>query len=136
MVGLLQLVEAERRGDAVDRALVAQLLRCFSALGIYAEAFQAPFLQQTAEFYAAEGLQAMATMETGAHLLHCEVCDWRCAALLPSLAVLCEFFGILVGQQLQGRNSCSKGKAKQKHPSSAGQVKEAAHPGQLHALGG
>ena len=83
MVGLLQLIEAERRGDAVDRALIAQLLRCFSALGIYAEAFQAPFLQQTAEFYAAEGLQAMATMETGAHLLHCEVRSLPVSTLNP-----------------------------------------------------
>ena len=73
VVGLLLLIESERRGDAVDRALLAKLLRCFSALGIYAGAFQAPFLTQTGEFYAAEGLQLMASTDVPEYLQHCEV---------------------------------------------------------------
>ena len=88
VVGLLLLIEAERRGDAADRALLAKLLRCFSALGIYGAAFQAPFLAQTAEFYAAEGLQLMAASEVPEYLQHCEVrvLGARIAhALLPQL---------------------------------------------------
>ncbi|BDA50712.1 Cullin-4 [Coccomyxa sp. Obi] len=72
VVGLLQLIEAERNGDTVDRVLIAHLLRCFTSLGIYETAFQAPFLQQTSEYYAAEGLQYMATTEVAEYLLHCE----------------------------------------------------------------
>lgn len=73
VVGLLQLIESERNGDTVDRVLIAHLLRCFTSLGIYETAFQAPFLQQTSEYYAAEGLQYMATTEVAGYLLHCEV---------------------------------------------------------------
>jgi hypothetical protein len=73
VVGLLQLIEAERSGETVDRVLIAHLLRCFTSLGIYTTTFQAPFLQQTTEFYAAEGLQYMATTEVAEYLLHCEV---------------------------------------------------------------
>ena len=73
MVGLLQLIEAERSGETVDRVLMAHLLRCFTSLGIYGSIFQGPFLQQTTEFYAAEGLQYMATTEVAQYLLHCEV---------------------------------------------------------------
>ncbi len=94
VVGLLTLVESERRGDSVDRPLLAQLLRCFSALGIYAGAFQAPFLTQTAEFYAAEGLQLMATTEVPGYLLHCEV-GRACCAVLRAVA---SFWLVVSGQ--------------------------------------
>lgn len=87
VVGLLQLIEAERNGDTVDRVLIAHLLRCFTSLGIYTTAFQAPFLQQTTEFYAAEGLRNMATLEVSEYLLHCEV-----RPLLPSVASYVEAF--------------------------------------------
>ena len=40
VAGILALIEAERCGDSVDRQLLANLLRCYSALGIYEVAFQ------------------------------------------------------------------------------------------------
>ncbi len=38
--GLLQLIEAERRSDTVNRLLLQHLLRMLTALGIYEDAFQ------------------------------------------------------------------------------------------------
>jgi hypothetical protein len=43
--GLLDLVQRERRGEAVNRPLLAALLRMFASLGIYGEAFHEPFMQ-------------------------------------------------------------------------------------------
>ncbi len=40
--GLLQLIEAERRSDTVNRLLLQHLLRMLTALGIYEDAFQVP----------------------------------------------------------------------------------------------
>ncbi len=84
VVGLLQLIGAERNGDTVDRVLIAHLLRCFTSLGIYETAFQAPFLHETSEYYAAEGLQYMATTEVAEYLLHCEVRKQHFSLLLHS----------------------------------------------------
>ena len=42
MQGLLQLIEAERRSDTVNRLLLQHLLRMLTALGIYEDAFQVP----------------------------------------------------------------------------------------------
>lgn len=57
VAGLLGLVDRERRGDAVDRGLMAHLLRMFASLGIYADAFQEPFLQETQASRAAACMQ-------------------------------------------------------------------------------
>ena len=73
VVGLLQQIEAERRGDTVDRVLLGHVLRSLTSLGFYQTAFQTPFLQQTTEFYAAEGLQLMATSDVPDYLKHAEV---------------------------------------------------------------
>ncbi|KAK9797070.1 hypothetical protein WJX73_002435 [Symbiochloris irregularis] len=72
VAGLLGLVEAERGGEAIDRGLTAHLLRMFSSLGTYAQAFEGRFLQQTQMFYKTEGDMAMSTMEMPDYLLHCE----------------------------------------------------------------
>ncbi len=42
--GLLAVIERERCGESVDRALLASLLRCLNDLGIYINAFQVSFL--------------------------------------------------------------------------------------------
>ena len=42
--GLLQLIQAERNGDTVNRQLLAHLLRMLSSLGTYQTAFQVPLL--------------------------------------------------------------------------------------------
>ena len=73
-MGLLQQIDAERRGDTVDRVLLGHVLRSLTALGIYQTAFQTPFLQQTTEFFAAEGLRLMASSDVPDYLKHAEVC--------------------------------------------------------------
>ena len=71
--GILALIEADRSGEAVDASLLAHLLRMYTHLGIYAEAFQGPLLEQTQSFYALEGVQAMQDLDAPEYLVHCEV---------------------------------------------------------------
>jgi len=73
VAGLLQQIDSERRDDTVDRVLLGHVLRSMTSLGIYQTAFQTPFLQQTTEFYATEGLQLMATSDVPDYLEHAEV---------------------------------------------------------------
>mmetsp|Transcript_21859 Transcript_21859/g.74292 ORF Transcript_21859/g.74292 Transcript_21859/m.74292 type:complete len:749 (+) Transcript_21859:229-2475(+) len=69
---LLWLVGRERSGEAVDRALLQALVRMFTSLGTYAEVFEAPFLQETARFYAEEGLARVQDTAVPEYLRHCE----------------------------------------------------------------
>ncbi|KAL6553166.1 Cullin-4 [Orobanche gracilis] len=70
--GLLKMIEGERLGEAVDRALVNHLLKMFTALGIYQESFEKPFLEGTSEFYAAEGVKYMQQADVPDYLKHVE----------------------------------------------------------------
>ncbi|PNH08922.1 Cullin-4 [Tetrabaena socialis] len=70
--GLLELVERERCGEAVNRVLVKGLLRMLSSLGIYADAFHEPFMRASSQFYRAEGERLMAELDIPAYLRHCE----------------------------------------------------------------
>ncbi|GBG65908.1 hypothetical protein CBR_g54200 [Chara braunii] len=70
--GLLRLIERERLGETVDRPLLKNLLRMFGALGIYTESFERPFLEETAEFYAAEGTRFMQQTDVPDYLKHVE----------------------------------------------------------------
>eukprot|EP00250_Pteridium_aquilinum_P020558 c24859_g8_i1 orf=824-2758(-) len=72
VTGLLRLVEKERLGEAVDRTLLKHLLRMFTALGIYVESFEKPFLACTADFYAAEGTRFMQQTDVPDYLQHVE----------------------------------------------------------------
>ncbi|OIT05418.1 cullin-4 [Nicotiana attenuata] len=71
--GLLQMIESERLGEAVERTLLNHLLKMFTALGIYAESFEKPFLERTSEFYAAEGVKYMQQSDVPDYLKHVEV---------------------------------------------------------------
>ncbi|KAF5764690.1 putative cullin protein, neddylation [Helianthus annuus] len=71
--GLLKMIESERLGEAVDRTLVSHLLKMFTALGIYSESFEKPFLECTSEFYAAEGVKYMQHSDVPDYLKHVEV---------------------------------------------------------------
>eukprot|EP00850_Spirogloea_muscicola_P010528 SM000062S19914 [mRNA] locus=s62:329855:335359:+ [translate_table: standard] len=73
VTGLLRLVEKERMGETVDRALLKHLLRMFSALGTYVESFERAFLEGTADFYAAEGARYMQQTDTPDYLKHVEL---------------------------------------------------------------
>ena len=46
----------------------------FTALGIYSESFEKPFLERTSEFYAAEGVKYMQQSDVPDYLNHVEVC--------------------------------------------------------------
>ncbi|KAI8468416.1 MAG: Cullin-domain-containing protein [Monoraphidium minutum] len=70
--GLLLLVERERHGEAVDRQLLASLLRMLKDLGLYGPRFEAPFLSETAAFYRSEAAGKVAECGTAAYLAHCE----------------------------------------------------------------
>lgn len=62
-----------RLGEAVDRTLLNHLLKMFTALGIYLESFEKPFLECTSEFYAAEGMKYMQQSDVPDYLKHVEV---------------------------------------------------------------
>lgn len=79
VLGMLRLIEAERGGETVNRQLLNHLLRMLTGLGIYEDAFQGPFLEQTAQFYAAEGAQVMQQTDVPDYLIHCEVRAGGCA---------------------------------------------------------
>ncbi|GMN43249.1 hypothetical protein TIFTF001_012455 [Ficus carica] len=72
VTGLLRMIDQERLGEAVDRALLNHLLKMFTALGIYSESFEKPFLECTSEFYAAEGMLYMQQSDVPDYLKHVE----------------------------------------------------------------
>ncbi|CAI9782156.1 unnamed protein product [Fraxinus pennsylvanica] len=71
--GLLKMIESERLGEAADRTLLNHLLKMFTALGIYPESFEKPFLERTSEFYAAEGVKYMQQSDVPDYLKHVEI---------------------------------------------------------------
>ncbi|GAB2296895.1 hypothetical protein Dimus_030996 [Dionaea muscipula] len=73
VTGLLRLIDRERLGEAVDRTLLNHLLKMFTALGIYHESFEKPFLACTEEFYAAEGVKYMQQSDVPDYLKHVEM---------------------------------------------------------------
>ncbi|KAG2445601.1 hypothetical protein HXX76_000212 [Chlamydomonas incerta] len=70
--GLLELIQRERCGEAVNRALLQRLLRMLSSLGIYTDAFHEPFMKASGQFYRSEGERLMAELDVPAYLKHCE----------------------------------------------------------------
>ncbi|KAJ8513066.1 hypothetical protein OPV22_003500 [Ensete ventricosum] len=72
VTGLLRLIEKERQGEAIDRTVLSHLLKMFTALGIYTESFEKPFLECTSEFYAAEGVKYMQQSDVPDYLRHVE----------------------------------------------------------------
>ena len=72
VAGMLAQVQRERTGEAVNRALLRNLLRMLSSLGLYATAFEKLFLQDTAVFYAAESAQLVASLDVPSYLRHAD----------------------------------------------------------------
>ena len=70
IAGLLQLVERERQGEVIDRALAKQILRMLTQLAVYAESFEAPFLRETCGFYRAESARCMEELSVADYLAH------------------------------------------------------------------
>ncbi|CAG9801380.1 unnamed protein product [Chironomus riparius] len=68
--GILMLIEKERNGETVDRTLLKSLLRMFSDLQIYKEAFENKFLIATKQLYQAEGQRKMQELDVPEYLKH------------------------------------------------------------------
>lgn len=77
-----------RLGEAINKTLLNHLLKMFTALGIYADKFERPFLQCTAEFYASEGVKYMQQSNVSEYLKHVEVLilPLACSLMLQSFA--------------------------------------------------
>ncbi|XP_042469924.1 cullin-4-like [Zingiber officinale] len=73
VTGLLRLIEKERQGEAIDRTILSHLLKMFTALGIYMDSFEKPFLQGTSEFYASEGVKYMQLSDVPDYLKHVDL---------------------------------------------------------------
>eukprot|EP00123_Amoebidium_parasiticum_P013570 comp22032_c0_seq1/m.31981 comp22032_c0_seq1/g.31981 ORF comp22032_c0_seq1/g.31981 comp22032_c0_seq1/m.31981 type:complete len:752 (-) comp22032_c0_seq1:260-2515(-) len=72
LAGILQLIETERLGNAVDRSLLKSLLRMLSSLQIYGKVFETPFITASQRFYANEGRQKMQELNVHGYLRHVE----------------------------------------------------------------
>ncbi|KAH7962170.1 hypothetical protein HPB52_014672 [Rhipicephalus sanguineus] len=70
--GLLELIERERGGDAVDRSLLKSLIRMLSDLQMYGEVFEGRFLEATERLYGEEGQRLLQEAEVPAYLQHVE----------------------------------------------------------------
>lgn len=70
--GILQLIEKERLGEGIDRTILRNLLRMFTALGLYAESFEKQFLVETAEFYATESSRLLQEVDVPSYFKHVE----------------------------------------------------------------
>ncbi|CAG8562028.1 588_t:CDS:10 [Paraglomus occultum] len=68
--GLLSVIHRERLGESVDRSLLVSLIHMYVDLSIYTQGFEAPFLQDTHDFYAEEGQRLMNTLEVPKYLEH------------------------------------------------------------------
>lgn len=71
--GILDLIERDRNSETVNRTLLKSLLRMYSALGIYNERFEAPFLEATTTYYANEGIRKIQEYEVSEYLKRVEV---------------------------------------------------------------
>ncbi|KAF6264244.1 Cullin-domain-containing protein [Scenedesmus sp. NREL 46B-D3] len=72
MRGLLDLIDRERQGEAVDRQLLAGLVRMLGDLALYSSTFSPRLLEETRAFYRGEGLRLMEASDVPHYLAHCE----------------------------------------------------------------
>ena len=70
--GALALVDGERGGAPVDRALLRAGAASFVALGLYPAALEAPLLARADAAYAAEGDRLVVDLDAAAYLRHAE----------------------------------------------------------------
>eukprot|EP01113_Clastostelium_recurvatum_P018521 TRINITY_DN2182_c0_g1_i3.p1 TRINITY_DN2182_c0_g1~~TRINITY_DN2182_c0_g1_i3.p1 ORF type:complete len:747 (-),score=180.70 TRINITY_DN2182_c0_g1_i3:32-2041(-) len=72
LTGLLRTIERERNGETVNRGLMKSLLRMFTALGQYNEAFERPFLEASNAYYKEEGCRKIQEIDVADYLKHVE----------------------------------------------------------------
>lgn len=69
---LLQLVEAERSGEAVNRYLLKHTVDMLTNLRLYEDGVQDTLLGSASQYYKREGCALIHDLELAAYLLHCE----------------------------------------------------------------
>ncbi|RLN48457.1 hypothetical protein BBJ28_00009359 [Nothophytophthora sp. Chile5] len=69
---LLELVEHERKGEAITRSYLYNLLRMLLSLHLYHADFETPFLMASERFYLQEGATAVESSSVPQFLLHVE----------------------------------------------------------------
>ena len=70
--GLLLQVQLERTGDRVDTSQTKRLIRMLVDLGLYAEHFEGPFIDETKLFYSAEAKRKLDDLEASAYLSYAD----------------------------------------------------------------
>ncbi|KAK9764784.1 hypothetical protein K7432_007437 [Basidiobolus ranarum] len=70
--GLLSLIEKERSGESVNRAIIKSLLRMFMDLDIYSSGFEGAFLASTELFYRKNSNTQVHSLEVARYLLYVE----------------------------------------------------------------
>jgi cullin 4 len=71
--GLISLIKGERKGEAINRSLVRNLIRMYSTLGMYDTMFEIPLIKESKEFYMEEGNTKMDQLIVPDYLKH--LCD-------------------------------------------------------------
>lgn len=70
--GALALVEQERRGQEIDRALLRTVVRMLRDVGVYAPMFEEPFLSATEAFYAEQSARLINDMTPSQYIAHAD----------------------------------------------------------------
>ncbi|KAF0973699.1 hypothetical protein FDP41_007086 [Naegleria fowleri] len=70
--GILYLIQQERNGESIDRSIVQRLVRMLMALQLYEDYFEKSFLEETRDFYSADGLTHVDTLNPPEYLLYVE----------------------------------------------------------------
>lgn len=70
--GLLNQIERERKGEAINRDIIKSLIQMLTSLQIYHARFETLFLSNTEEFYRAESQDRMAKATVPDYLKHVE----------------------------------------------------------------
>ena len=87
--GLLQSIDAERHGDAVDRTLLKNLVRMLALLGLYEAVFMPLFLERSRAFYMEESQRKVVEVDLRAYLVYIEGRlreeSGRCDAMLEGM---------------------------------------------------
>ena len=70
--GILHSIDAERLGNAVDRALLKNLIRMLALLNLYDSVFMPLFLERARVFYAEEAAREVMSLSLGEYLVYVE----------------------------------------------------------------
>lgn len=69
---LLEIIDRDRDGEAVDNSVLKSLLSMFTAIGTYEKAFEKPFLASTDQYYRKESEKLISECDIPTYLIHAE----------------------------------------------------------------